>query len=78
MMTRSPYFLIRSGIVGLAVIGQLGLTPDVALAQTTPAATAPQGPVLPLSMSQAEAMALESNLGLKADRLAPDLALIHI
>ena len=74
MMTRSPYFLIRSGIVGLAVIGQLGLTPDVALAQTTPAATAPQGPVLPLSMSQAEAMALESNLGLKADRLAPDIA----
>jgi len=74
MMTRSPYSLIRTGIVGLAVIGHLGLAPNVALAQTAPAAPAPQGPVLPLTMSQAESMALESNPQLRSDRLSPAMA----
>jgi len=59
MMTSSPYFMV------------LALMPAVAFAQQAPAAS---GPVLQLSMSQAEAMAMESNLGLKADRLAPDIA----
>src|SRR5580765_1317672 len=34
-----------------------------------PRSTAPAGPTLPLSMDQAVTMALETNLGLKADRL---------
>jgi outer membrane protein len=34
-----------------------------------PKSTAPAGPTLPLSMDQAVTMALETNLGLKADRL---------
>ncbi len=41
-------------------------------AQQAPAA--PAGPVLPLSMSDAVTMALEFNLGLKADRLDLDIA----
>ena len=36
--------------------------------------SAPQGPGLSLSMQQAVEMALEANLGLKADRLAPAIA----
>lgn len=72
MMTRSFCSLLRHGVVTLIVIGPLGLGPGMAYGQQPPAA--PQGPVLPLSMSQAEAMALESNLGLKADRLGPDIA----
>jgi len=36
--------------------------------------SSPQGPVLAVSMEQAVAMALESNLGLKADRMNLDLA----
>ena len=39
-----------------------------------PAAAAPQGPALPLSMEQAVAMGLESNLGLKSERLEVDVA----
>lgn len=40
-------------------------------AQQTPA---PQGPILRLSMGEAVAMALEYNLGLKADRMTVDVA----
>ncbi|MCR4375463.1 MAG: TolC family protein, partial [Acidobacteria bacterium] len=70
MMTRSPLFVIRRGLVALTAVAHLGLLSATAAAQQAP----PAGPVLPLSMAQAEAMALESNLGLKADRLGPDIA----
>lgn len=70
MMTRSPLFVIRRGLVALTAVAHLGLVTGIAAAQQAP----PAGPVLPLSMAQAEAMALESNLGLKADRLGPDIA----
>jgi outer membrane protein TolC len=39
-----------------------------------PAAATPQGPALPLSMEQAVVMGLESNLGLKSERLEIDVA----
>ena len=70
MMTRSPLFVIRRGLVALTTVAHLGLLTAAASAQQAP----PASPVLPLSMAQAEAMALESNLGLKADRLGPDIA----
>jgi hypothetical protein len=71
MMNHSCFCVLRRGVVAVAVFGHLGLLAVPAAAQQT---AAPPGPVLPLSMSQAEAMALESNLGLRADRLAPDIA----
>lgn len=76
MMTNSPYFNFRTRVVTAVVIGHLVLVPSVSFAQQAPTAAqqAPAGPVLPLSMAQAETMALESNLGLKADRLGPDIA----
>lgn len=70
MMTRRPLFVIRRGLVALTAVAHLGLLTAGAAAQQPEQA----GPVLPLSMAQAEAMALESNLGLKADRLAPAIA----
>src|SRR5262245_53423685 len=39
---------------------------------------APQGPSLPLTMDQAVAMGLESNLGLKAEKLNVDIAAQNI
>ncbi len=72
MMTRSRYDVIRNGVVTLTVIGHLGLMPGAAAAQGAGAPA--QGPVLTLSMSEAEAMALESNLGLRGDRLGPAIA----
>lgn len=78
MMTNDTNFNLRTRVVTAVVIGHLALTPIASFAQTAPAAQqapgAPAGPVLPLSMSQAETMALEFNLGLKADRLQPDIA----
>jgi outer membrane protein TolC len=51
-------------------------SPMLSASQQTPAPAppAPQGPVLPLSMEQAVTMGLESNLGLKAERLEIDVA----
>jgi outer membrane protein TolC len=43
-------------------------------APARPQATPSQGPLLPLSIDQAVAMALEANLGLKAERLNVDVA----
>lgn len=75
MMTKNPNSNLRTRVVTAVVIGHLVLTPSASFAQQAPVAPqGPAGPVLPLSMSQAETMALESNLGLKADRLAPDIA----
>jgi outer membrane protein len=60
------------------VIAQMAFVPTMAFGQQAPVtpqtAPAAQGPVLQLSMKQAEQMALEANLGLKADRLSPDIA----
>lgn len=64
----------------LAFAVVLAVGPNVARAQVAapppppPPPAAPQGPVLALSMEQAVAMALESNLGLKADRMNVDVA----
>lgn len=59
-------------VLGVLTLAQAAwLTPSVALAQQTSSAS---GTVLQLSMAQAEAMALESNLQLKVDRLDPALA----
>jgi outer membrane protein len=60
----------RLAVTAFATV--LALLPAVTFAQTTQ--PAPAGPVLQLSMKQAEQMALESNLGLKGDRLGPDIA----
>ena len=83
MMTRSPLFVMRRGLVAVTVVALVGILAPVMSAQLAlaqPAVQSPAqsptkpGPVLPLSMAQAEAMALESNLGLKADRIAPEIA----
>ena len=63
----------RWAVTAIATV--VALLPAASFAQTTQATQpAPTGPVLQLSMKQAEAMALESNLGLKGDRLGPDIA----
>jgi outer membrane protein TolC len=78
MMTSTNNFTFQRRAVAAIVIAQMAFVPAMAFAQQAPVppqtAPAPQGPVLQLSMKQAEAMALESNLGLKGDRLAPDIA----
>src|SRR5688572_7682418 len=76
--TNTPNFIFPRRGVSAIVIAHMAFVPAMAFAQQTPAApqtaAAPQGPVLQLSMKQAEAMALESNLGLKGDRLGPEIA----
>jgi outer membrane protein len=67
--------MMKNTQIVTAIATALALLPAATFAQgTQPAQTAPTGPVLQLSMKQAEAMALESNLGLKSDRLGPDIA----
>jgi len=67
MMTRT--------LATLTVLAHVALTPAPTLAQQTGAsASQAAGPVVQLTMAQAEAMALESNLQLKVDRLDPALA----
>jgi HAE1 family hydrophobic/amphiphilic exporter-1 len=67
MMTRN-----LATLTVLAHFSLAGVAP--AQAQQQPPATPPAGPVVQISMEQAEAMALESNLQLKADRLDPAAA----
>lgn len=78
MMTNTSNYTSQRRVVAAIVAAQLTLLPALTFAQQTPpvppTTTAPQGPALPLSMKQAEQMALEANLGLKADRLGPDIA----
>ena len=78
MMTNTSNYTSQRRVVAAIVAAQLTFVPALTFAQQTPpvpqSATAPQGPVLPLSMKQAEQMALEANLGIKADRLGPDIA----
>jgi outer membrane protein len=78
MMTNTRNFKFQRRAVAAIVAAHLTLVPAMAFAQQTPpvpqGAAAPQGPVLSLSMKEAEQMALEANLGLKADRLGPDIA----
>ena len=78
MMTNTSNFKFQRRVVAAIVAAQLTLVPAMTFAQQTPpapqTAAVPQGPVLPLSMKEAEQMALEANLGLKADRLEPDIA----
>ena len=70
MMNTTTSMVLRRAVTAIATA--LALVPAAAFAQATqPTAT---GPTLQLSMKQAEAMALESNLGLKGDRLGPDIA----
>ena len=71
---------VRSTFLAACASG-LAITASPALAQTsvpapigTPQQQAPTGPALPLSMEQAVAMALENNLGLKSERLNPEIA----
>jgi outer membrane protein TolC len=49
-------------------------TPVAPMPAQTPAPQAPSGPTLQLSMDQAVAMAMDTNLGLKAERLNLDIA----
>src|SRR5687768_423074 len=78
MMTNTSNSTFQRRAVAAIVAAHLTLLPAMTFAQQTPpvpqTATPAQGPVLPLSMKQAEQMALEANLGLKADRLGPDIA----
>jgi outer membrane protein len=78
MMTNTSNYTSQRRVVAAIVAAQLTFVPAMTFAQQTPpvpqGAAAPQGPVLSLSMKEAEQMALESNLGLKANRLGPDIA----
>ncbi len=75
MMTSNASSKFQRRVVTAMVVGHIALMPALAFAQQMAAVTqAAPGPVLQLSMKQAEAMALESNLGLRADRLGPDIA----
>lgn len=74
-MTRSLNLSPRRALLALTVLAHLGLSAAPALAQQpTPATPPPTGPVLPLTMLQAEEMGLEFNLQLKSDRLGPAMA----
>src|SRR5690606_17142550 len=67
MMTRT--------LATLTVLAHVTLAPAPTLAQQTATPTSQTaGPVVQLTMAQAEAMALESNLQLKVDRMDPALA----
>lgn len=74
MMTRSPLFVLRpvlrGSVVAVTVLAHFGLAAAPAAAQQT----SQERTVLTLTMEEAEAMALEANLGLKADRVAPAIA----
>src|SRR4026208_1579272 len=77
MRTNTKNFTFQRRAMTAIVIAHMAFVPAMAFAQQAPVAQtapAPQGPVLQLSMKQAEAMAFEANLGLKADRLGPDIA----
>ena len=73
-MTVKNSYLVR-GTVTFGVAALVALLP-VTLAAQSPAtqAATPQGPSLPLTMEQAVKMALDANLGLKAERLNTDVA----
>ncbi|HUR22152.1 MAG TPA: TolC family protein [Vicinamibacterales bacterium] len=70
--------MIQRRAVTAIVMAHMAFVPAMAFAQqapVTPQATpVPPGPVLQLSMKQAEQMAFEANLGLKGDRINPDIA----
>ena len=76
--TNTSNFKFQRRAVAAIVMAHMAFVPAMAFAQQAPVAPqpapAPQGPVLQLSMKQAEQMAFESNLGLKGDRLGPDIA----
>jgi len=78
MRTNTKNFSFQRRAATACVIAHMAFLPAMALAQQAPvipqSAPAPQGPVLQLSMKQAEQMALEANLGLKSDRLNPEIA----
>jgi outer membrane protein len=87
MVTQIPFRRFRS--IAMATALMTAATPTLsALGQqayaqapvpTAPqASAAPQGPSLPLTMDQAVTMGLESNLGLKAERLNVDIAAQNI
>lgn len=63
--------LAVAAVAHVPVRAQQTAVPPPAAQQAAPA---PTGPALPLSMNDAVAMALEFNLGLKADRLDLDIA----
>lgn len=74
-MTRSLNLSPRRALLALTVLAHLGLSAAPALAQVTvPSTPPPTGPVLPLTMAQAEEMGLEFNLQLKSDRIGPAVA----
>lgn len=71
-MIRRAVFFILTAVLAAGPIS----TVDT-LAQSGPSVSGqavPQGPTLPLSMQQAVDLALEANLGLQADRLAPAIS----
>ncbi len=69
-MMRTIRTTFLPGLLALTVI----IRPDAVSAQTPQAPPAPTGPVIQLTMAEAEQMALENNLSLKADRLDPAIA----
>ena len=68
--------LMTAATPTLSALGQQ--TAGQAPAPATPQAATPQGPSLPLTMDQAVTMGLESNLGLKAEKLNVDIAAQNI
>ncbi|GMV22011.1 MAG: hypothetical protein AMXMBFR57_19600 [Acidimicrobiia bacterium] len=71
-MMRTIRTTILPGLLALTVI----IRPDAVSAQTPQTGQAPtaSGPVIQLTMAEAEQMALEHNLALKSDRLDPAIA----
>ena len=65
---------VRQAVWGLAVAGAVTLGVPAAAQQQAAQPPAASGPVMQLSMDQAAQMALENNLGMKADRLSLDSA----
>ncbi len=74
MMTRSPCHSLRRGLVALTVLAHIGVGGATALHAQQAGGAQAAGPVLQLSMTQAEEMALEANLQLRSDRLGPAIA----
>lgn len=61
-------------LAAVTVLAHLGVFAASPATAQTPTPQAPTGPTLLLTMAEAEAMGLEANLQLKADRLAPAIA----
>jgi outer membrane protein TolC len=69
---------IAGALVAVLATAGLALADQGAAAAAPPAVQAPSGPTLALSMEEAVAMALETSLGLKSQRLSTNIAAQNI